>query len=150
MPKKLPKLKGRAQNFTDKLQEVILNLYREGKTTDQVAQIIGVARSTLYLWQKDYGLSDAIKDAKKVANDFVEASLFQRACGYSHKAVKIFYNQKTGETVEHEYIQHYPPDPTAIIFWLKNRDPERWRDKQEIDHKVATVPLQIASDEQDL
>jgi hypothetical protein len=26
------------------------------------------------------------------------------------------------------YIQHVPPDVTACIFWLKNRDPEHWRD----------------------
>ena len=33
-----------------------------------------------------------------------------------------------------ETVKHYPPDTTAAIFWLKNRQVERWRDKQEVDH----------------
>ena len=31
-------------------------------------------------------------------------------------------------------IKHYPPSETAMIFWLKNRDPENWRDRQEVEH----------------
>ena len=31
-------------------------------------------------------------------------------------------------------VKHIPPDTTAQIFWLKNRRPDRWRDKQQIEH----------------
>ncbi len=48
----------------------------------------------------------AIKDAKSVANALVETSLFEQALA--------------GNT-------------TASIFWLKNREPERWRDVHKID-----------------
>ena len=48
-----------------------------------------------------------------------------------------------------EYIEHYPPDTTAAIFWLKNRQPEKWRDKKEVDANVNLGDeLEGLSDEQ--
>jgi hypothetical protein len=32
------------------------------------------------------------------------------------------------------YVEHVPPDVTACIFWLKNRDPARWRDAWQLEH----------------
>ena len=40
---------------------------------------------------------------------------------------------RDGKTVEHHYIEHYPPDTTAMIFWLKNRRSDRWRDAHNIE-----------------
>lgn len=34
-----------------------------------------------------------------------------------------------------ETHKHIVPNMTAIIFWLKNRQPERWRDVQAVDIK---------------
>jgi hypothetical protein len=41
------------------------------------------------------------------------------------------------EPVFAEYVEHVPPDVTAGIFWLKNRDPERWRDVQNVTHELG-------------
>jgi hypothetical protein len=35
------------------------------------------------------------------------------------------------------YIEHVPPDVTACIFWLKNRDPQHWRDSQQMEHVLG-------------
>jgi hypothetical protein len=35
------------------------------------------------------------------------------------------------------YIEHVPPDVTAAIFWLKNRDPQHWRDSQQLEHVLG-------------
>ena len=79
---------------------------------------------------------------KQAADDRVERSLYQRANGYSHPAVKTFMT-RDGKTVEHKYTEHYPPDTTAAIFFLKNRRPDRWRDVQNIE---AQHGLYIISD----
>ena len=68
----------------------------------------------------------AIKAGKEASDARVERSLYQRANGYSHPAVKAFMT-RDGKIVEHHYIEHYPPDPTSMIWWLKNRRPDRWR-----------------------
>jgi hypothetical protein len=35
------------------------------------------------------------------------------------------------------YIEHVPPDVTARISWLKNRDPARWREAQQLEHVLG-------------
>ena len=49
--------------------------------------------------------------------------------------------KRDGTTVEHKYIEYYPPDPTSMIWWLKNRRPVRWRDTQNIDHAVGVYHI---------
>src|SRR5262249_21754901 len=58
----------------------------------------------------------------------VERSLYQRATGYTFDAVKIFLPKDSTVPVYAPYREHCPPDVTACIFWLKNRQSEEWRD----------------------
>src|SRR5271169_4022957 len=57
----------------------------------------------------------------------VERSLYERAVGYNYEAVKIFMPANRAKPVIVPYIEHVPPDVTAGVFWLKNRDPQHWR-----------------------
>src|SRR5690606_5859616 len=75
----------------------------------------------------------ALKEAKAEADRRVEASLYHRAVGYSFDAVKIFMPAGARAPVHAPYREHVPPDTTAAIFWLKNRQPEGWRDKREME-----------------
>jgi hypothetical protein len=106
-----------------------------GATNAELAKYFGVGPTTIVKWLKDSTSVFAItvKRGRDEADAKVTKSLYQRALGYSHKAVKIFYNSKTGETVEHEYIEHYPPSEIAAFFWLKNRQKDKWREKQELE-----------------
>ena len=61
------------------------------------------------------------------ADDRVERSLYHRAVGYSFESEKIFHHQ--GEVVRVPIIEHVPPDVGAAMSWLKNRRPDKWRDK---------------------
>jgi hypothetical protein len=64
----------------------------------------------------------------------VENSLYERATGYSYNAVKIVLPYGSREPVYAPYTEHVPPDVTACIFWLKNRDPGKWRDAWQLEH----------------
>jgi hypothetical protein len=79
----------------------------------------------------------ALKAGKKVADDRVENALYRRAVGFSHDGVKIFCDKDNGVT-QVPFMEQYPPDTTACIFWLKNRRREEWRDK--IDHSHEGIP----------
>jgi hypothetical protein len=57
-----------------------------------------------------------------------------RANGYSYDAVKIFMPAGAKKPVYAPYVEHVPPDVTAGIFWLKNRDPAHWRDAWHLEH----------------
>jgi hypothetical protein len=63
--------------------------------------------------------------------------LYTRAVGYSYEAVKIFMPANRGKPVYAKYIEHAPPDVTAGIFWLKNCDPQHWRDSQQLEHLLG-------------
>lgn len=105
-----------------------------GRTNKQIADFLEIDETTLYAWQEQHEeFSKSLKAGKEEPDDNVERSLYERATGYDNKnAVKIFMPANAEEPVYAPYVEHYPPDVTAQIFWLKNRRPDKWRDKQEV------------------
>jgi hypothetical protein len=134
---------GRPSSFSDHLVENLLELAKTGATDEQLAAAANVSVATLNNWKGRHpSFLEALKKAKDVADLLVEASLYKRATGYSHKAVKFFCHM--GVVIAEEYEEHYPPDTVACIFWLKNRSPERWRDKVQHEHtgdESKPIPL---------
>ena len=111
-------------------------MYQEGMTDAEVADFFGVQTLTLSLWARKYPEFRAVlKLGKEAADNRVERSLFQRACGYTYKTQKAMLVDKTVEIVE--YDEHVLPETTACIFWLKNRRPDLWRDVNKIEHGRA-------------
>jgi transcriptional regulator with XRE-family HTH domain len=141
---KPPGKRGRPTVCTDKLRQIILHHAKKGKTIEQLSKLICVSPTTIKNWMG--GNPDflaALNAARNVADELVEQSLFQRACGYSHEAVKLFYDKDLGKVIEHKYIEHYPPDPTAMIFWLKNRQSENWRERPEASNDEIELPQPV-------
>ena len=99
---------------------------RDGLTDEQIAKNIGIARDTLYEWKKRFPvISDALKRGKEVVDILVENALLKRALGYEYDEVT-----KENGVVTKIVTKQVAPDTTAQIFWLKNRKPDDWRDKQ--------------------
>lgn len=128
------------------MSERAYELCKAGAINTQLADKLGVHLDTIHEWRKVHEeFRNAIKRGKAEADANVQRSLYERAMGYSHRAVKIFCT-KSGEIVEHEYIERFPPDTTAMIFWLKNRQPEEWQDVNKtelsgtITHAVDAPP----------
>lgn len=130
---------GRPSLFTEIVAKKIVELFEEGKTDEKVAEIIGVSSQTIRNWRKgNKEFLWAVNEAKQKADEIVEASLFQRAAGYTHQAEKIHFD-KDGGVHRAEYREHYPPDATSMIFWLKNRKPAEWRDRVELVHEKKGI-----------
>lgn len=109
---------------------------RDGLTNEQIAENMGIGLSTLYEWQKRYPeFSDALKTSKEVVDLHVENALLKRALGYEYVERTYEPDKETGEMrITKRITKQVVPDTTAQIFWLKNRKPEDWRDKQQIEH----------------
>ena len=123
---------GRPTKFKDSDIKLMRYMYRKGATDDEVAAEIEVGIATLHRWKKARpDFMDQIKSWKDEADEEVERSLYERAVGYSCQETKLFCHE--GMIVAEEITKNYPPDPTSMIFWLKNRKKDEWRDKQEID-----------------
>jgi len=126
--KKVATRTGRPSKFRDEFIDQGAKLTRMGATDAQLADFFKVTLSTLYLWKVQHEeFSEALKRGKDEIDSQVEQSLFRRAMGYTHDSEKIF--QSFGAVVRAKTQEHYPPDTTAMIFWLKNRQPEKWREK---------------------
>lgn len=125
--------RGRPSSFKPEFIELARKHCQLGATDREVADLLGVDEATIYRWQhKHPEFCEALKVGKEVADTRVEKSLYRRAIGYTHDAVKILQNN--GVPVIVPYQEHYPPDPTSMIFWLKNRKRDEWRDKQDHEH----------------
>jgi transcriptional regulator with XRE-family HTH domain len=107
---------------------------RDGLTLEQIADNLGIAKSTLCEYQKIYSdLSDSLKSGREVIDVMVENALLKAALGYEYEE-----ETATKEGIEKlRKVAH--PNTTALIFWLKNRRSAAWRDKQDIEVKSEVV-----------
>lgn len=116
---------------------------KDGLTLDQIAHNMGCALGTLCEWKKNHPeINEAIKRGNRPANLEVENALFKSACGYDVEETteELRFNKKTHSyemVVTKRVRKHVPPSNTAQIFWLKNRMPEKWRDR--IETKTTLV-----------
>lgn len=126
--------RGKYIRFTDKVREIIKTLARKGFTDVEMSEIVGITERTFNNWKtKNADFFQSLKEWKEKPDKEVERSLFERAMGYEHPEDKIFNH--AGEPLVVPTIKHYPPDTTAIIFWLKNRQPDKWRDVKAMQHE---------------
>jgi hypothetical protein len=106
-----------------------------GFTDRDLAIGLGIALSTLHEWKGKYvEFAESLRVGKDVADQVIKRALYQRAAGYTFPAVKVM--QYEGESFEHEYIEHVPPDVGAAKFWLTNRMPKEFKDVSKINHDV--------------
>lgn len=92
----------------------------EGHTQAECARFLGVSVPTFEEYKKKYPeFLNAVKSANRVLDDIVVNALYLKAIGF--------------ERVVNGQVRYYPPDLGAQVFWLKNRRPDEWRDKKEIE-----------------
>ena len=105
---------GRPTKLTPEIIELAKNYCLLGATDVELAGFFEVAVSTIYCWRNSSPeFSESTSLGKEAANDRVERSLYNRACGYDK-----------GD-------KHYPADPGSISLWLRNRDSDNWKDVKE-------------------
>lgn len=135
--------RGAKSTYDPEYAEQARKLCLLGATDKEMADIFGVALSTLNKWKLDYPeFSESIKKGKDIADGNVVDRLYQRAMGYSHVEEDIrtiSIGDGMSEIVKTPTIKHYPPDTAAAIFWLKNRQKGKWRDKQEVEQSGSVT-----------
>lgn len=138
---------GRPSRYRKEYAEQALNYCLLGATDQDLALFFNVRESTINNWKKRHPeFVESLKKGKDLADAKVARSLYHRATGYEHPETKVFNND--GVIVTHNMIKHYPPDTTAAIFWLKNRQPDLWRDVQQQELKnVNSIKIEVVEPE---
>lgn len=136
----------------------ILGWARDGLTDEQIAHNMGITKTTLYDWVKRFpAISHSLKEGKAPVDQEVENALLKRAMGFTYEETTTDVEQiptsmtdEDGNPILREIVHTKTvtktalPDVTAQIFWLKNRRPDKWREKQDV--QVNAEPVRIVID----
>lgn len=133
-PKDQLKPRGRKTKYNPITHPAMVKALTEsGAINTELAEKLKVSVPTLNAWSKKYPeFFSAKKEGKDKVDKEVEISLFKKAIGYEYVETKEIVSDKDGKRTE-TTVKFVPPDVTAQIFWLKNRQPHDWRDKRDVE-----------------
>jgi len=145
--KRNPKGSGAKSRYNKNYHPLLAEAFgRLGYIDEQIAEKLRICRKTLTNWKNAHPeFKKALNSGKSQVDDQVESALLKRALGYEIEEDKIM--QYMGDPVIVPTLKHYPPEVIACIFWLKNRRPDKWRDKQEIESNTKMTVVLRAEDE---
>lgn len=139
---------GRPTSFQSEYVDQVERLCRTGAIDTDIAEFFNVAVSTVYEWKNAFPeFSEAIKRGKSKVDREVADKLIDRAMGAKFvvqkevklKSVSYVNGKKDSEEERVEVVDlqmEAPPDTQALIFFLKNRRPDLYRDRQEVEHSA--------------
>lgn len=135
---------GRPEDYKPEYVKQAYKLSLLGLTDKELGDYFECCEATINNWKKRYPeFLASIKRGKESADSKVASRLYQRALGFEHDSEEIKVvsrGEGMGSEVERVPVRKiYPPDTTAAIFWLKNRQPKFWRDKQEVEHSGEVI-----------
>lgn len=141
---------GRPSKYKEEYAEQARKLCLLGATDAKLADFFEVDEATINRWKHDFPeFCKSLKAGKMQADAEIAESLFNRARGYVAPDLDI--KMYEGEIIETPYMKHYPPDATSMIFWLKNRQPDLWREKREAvevndDNEITINVVRVSKD----
>lgn len=126
-------------------------LAKSGCVDIEIARSIGISESTFYNYAKEFPeFLQSLKRGREVADAVVERAMFKRACGFTYEEVtkeppvltlSLKKGKKPAQPITNDslivtkvVVKQVAPDTTAGIYWLKNRKPGSWQDKQKVEH----------------
>ena len=133
--------RGRPEKYKNEYLSQATALCMLGCTNEQLANFFNVVEETIYEWKRTKSdFSEALRAGREKGSAKVAVSLFQRCIGYNYQEEKTSYENDT-EVSKVVTKKHSPPEIKAIALWLKNKHPDLWRDKQEIEHTDKTIRI---------
>ena len=138
---------GRKSRYQERVKDAFPLIFKylvDGLTEVEICIKLGVAQSTFTKYKKENEeLRELLKEGKQRPNAKVEQALYKSALGIEYEEQKITTDEHGKIKVERTKKQRAPSE-VAMIFWLKNRDPDRWKDRRDpfavsIDDRMANT-----------
>ena len=112
---------------------------RDSLTRNELARKLDIAPKTPALWESKYPeIAEALRQGREITDARVENAILKKALGFETTEVKKVVKADGAEEVTTVY-KSVPPDVTAASVWLKNRCPEKWRDKPQEEDSLSKV-----------
>ena len=137
--------RGRKSNYHSKVEPYFdeIKAWRQnGQTEENIAKLLGVSYKSLNDYKLNFPqFTQLLKDSKEKLIANLENTMFELALGKCKKTKNVYTRDpRTGKMIldksEEETIA---PNPTMLIFSLKNLASDRWQDRREM--KVTTNEL---------
>lgn len=126
-----PPKAGRKSTYDPKYANMALRHCMLGANNEALAKLFEVELATIKKWAKEIPeFSAAIYEGREGADAYMAQSLYHRGCGAKIKQQRVMIVDGKPQTVE--WVESHPPDTRAASLWLRNRHPERWRDRKEL------------------
>jgi len=112
-----------------------------GLIDEDFAKVFGLDKATWTRWKKqDPEFMHLLKNGKEFADKNIEQSLYKRAMGYQYQEITQEPDKDGQLRVSKRVIKEVSPDVGAIAFWLKNRQPDKWKERN-------SQPIDLPNDE---
>lgn len=151
------KKRGPKEPMTAKRKEKALKLAGKGCTDKEIYESIGVSSSKWFDYKsKNVEFAEALKEAKEIPIEEVEAALFKKAIGYEYEEVHMEGKKEVDGSVTTTHVKkvkkHIPADTGSIIFYLTNRADTRWINKKRAEltgsggKELLPVRIEVSSE----
>lgn len=122
----------------EKLSKITFNfdsfaeILKKNPTEKELCKILRISTQTLHMWKQDYEFMTILRENRETANEPVELSAFKRSVGYDyweeeHERIFNKKNKKWEMVCVKRRLKHMPADTGAMIFYLSNRLPKKWK-----------------------
>lgn len=151
-PKTKAKTGARGKYTPERIARIRELLVDDTYTINEICQQVGITRETYYQWEHNFAdFSDMIKsaNAERMQNlaKLAAKSLRRLVDGYEVEETSVTHvddgSGKPRIKEKKTTKKHFQPNATAVIFALKNGDPENFKDRQEVDHTTGGQPMRI-------
>lgn len=125
-----------AEKWKDANVDLCFKFSLLGATEERLAEMFGVTKKTIFNWMhRNPAFREAYENGRAKADAEIAYSLYHRAKGFEHDDIElkvVSLGDGMGSEVQQIPVRRiYPPDTTAVRYWLNNRNPAKWADKKE-------------------
>ena len=138
-----------AEPFLKAHKKKIYDLCKQGITTPELADAVGLTvRQLERLIDKSEEIRLWVEKSREMVDMRVEGALYKQAIGYNSITTEVVTHPDGTQSTK-VTDKFYPPNIAASQFWLKNRQPERWKEKPAPESAEEKPPLiiQLSTDE---
>jgi hypothetical protein len=129
---------GQPTSYKTEYRALARNYCLLGATNEELAGFFEVSPRTIDNWIASRPeFAGAVREGRLHADADVVSRLYERAMGYVQTIERRELYR--GEEKVITSTVHYPPDTNACMFWLRNRQPKKWRHRAEIAADEAST-----------
>lgn len=147
---------GRPSNYNEKFHCKLAHaLAARGLNDLEISAELEITDRTYYRWLKEKpAFAKAILSARNDPISVVKNALYERAKGYTIQTTKpmvVSNGHGSGSEIQYADVEeHILPDVNAIKFYLTNRDPDNWKNQQDVNHSgEINIPPPMTREERE-